>query len=293
MTLPVSHAFHTEIVAPASEPLRTTLRRLDIAPPRIPVVANVDGELYPDGPDAVDRIIDILGRQVASPVQFVAGLRPLWAQGARVFVETGPKRALQGFASDVLGDDDALNLHTNHPKSGDLPSFNIALCGLYAAGYGVVEAPAVLTPAPVVATAPGGPPPSAAVLAGQAHQPQAGAVALFGGRHAFELEGDQALGVRPHRGTPGDELAGRPLAVGLVRGGHVLGGGRVCTASGIDRVHGDAAMLAVDLQRGRARLDLDFGASKAVRYAVVVALELDVVVGDNARGVVAKDRNKG
>ena len=162
MTLPVSHAFHTEIVAPASEPLRTTLRRLDIAPPRIPVVANVDGELYPDGPDAVDRIIDILGRQVASPVQFVAGLRTLWAQGARVFVETGPKRALQGFASDVLGDDDALNLHTNHPKSGDLPSFNIALCGLYAAGYGVVEAPAVLTPAPVVATAPGGPPPSAA-----------------------------------------------------------------------------------------------------------------------------------
>ena len=58
-------------------------------------------------------------------------------QGARVFVETGPKRALQGFASDVLGDDDALNLHTNHPKSGDLPSFNVALCGLYAAGCGV------------------------------------------------------------------------------------------------------------------------------------------------------------
>ena len=134
--LPVSHAFHTEIVAPASEPLRTMLRRLDLFPPEIPVVANVDGEFYPTGPDVEERIIEILGRQVASPVQFVKGLHTLFDAGTRVFVETGPKRALHGFASEVLGDDEALNLYTNHPKLGDLVSFNHALCGLYAAGWG-------------------------------------------------------------------------------------------------------------------------------------------------------------
>src|ERR1039458_6186529 len=34
--LPVSHAFHTSIVAPASEPLREMLSHLNIQPPRVP-----------------------------------------------------------------------------------------------------------------------------------------------------------------------------------------------------------------------------------------------------------------
>jgi acyl transferase domain-containing protein len=34
--LPVSHAFHTSIVAPASDPLREVLSRLTLQPPRLP-----------------------------------------------------------------------------------------------------------------------------------------------------------------------------------------------------------------------------------------------------------------
>jgi hypothetical protein len=121
-------------------------------------VANVDGEFYPAGPGVEERIVDILGRQIASPVQFIKGLRTLFEAGARVFVETGPKRALQGFAADVLGDDKALNLFANHPKTGDLPSFNQSLCGLYASGLGVGRsagaAPTPQAPASGVAPTP-------------------------------------------------------------------------------------------------------------------------------------------
>ena len=135
--LPVSHAFHTSIVAPASEPLRRMMERLRLEPPRLPVVANVTGEFYPTGPDALPQVLDLLGRQVASPVQFVKGLRTLYEAGARVFVEVGPKKALQGFADDVLGgDSDVFSLFTNHPKFDDAVAFNQALCGLYAAGLG-------------------------------------------------------------------------------------------------------------------------------------------------------------
>ena len=135
--LPVSHAFHTSIVAPASAPLRQILSRLHLEPPRLPIVANVDGKFYPMGPDAVPEMLDILARQVAAPVQFVKGLHTLHDAGARVFVEVGPKKALQGFAEDVFGDrSDVISLFTNHPKIGDIPSFNQALCGLYAAGLG-------------------------------------------------------------------------------------------------------------------------------------------------------------
>ena len=136
--IPVSHAFHTSIVAPASEPLMRYLKKLDLHPPATPIVANVTGAFYPMHPGVEDEMIEMLGRQVASPVQFVKGLKTLYDAGARVFVETGPKKALRGFAEDVLGDDPEVSvLFTNHPKIGDEPSFNQALCGLYAAGLGV------------------------------------------------------------------------------------------------------------------------------------------------------------
>ena len=135
--LPVSHAFHTSIVAPASEPLREMLATLHIQSPKIPIVANVNGEFYPTGPDVVPQMLDLLALQVASPVQFVKGLNTLYNAGARVFIEVGPKKALQGFAEEVLGErGDIISVFTNHPKVGDIPSFNQALCALYAAGLG-------------------------------------------------------------------------------------------------------------------------------------------------------------
>ncbi len=147
--IPVSHAFHTAIVAPASEPLKTVLRRLDLRPPRLPIVSNVTGEFYP-ADAGVDTMLDLLGRQVASPVRFIDGLRTLYAAGARIFVEVGPKKALHGFAEDVLGDD-VLALFTNHPKTGDVASFNQALCGLYAAGLGFAPLPAATATAAATA----------------------------------------------------------------------------------------------------------------------------------------------
>ncbi|HUO15262.1 MAG TPA: SDR family oxidoreductase [Verrucomicrobiae bacterium] len=136
-SLTVSHAFHTSIVAGASKPLRQVLERLHLESPRLPIVANTNGEFYPMGSRVVPQMLDILTQQVASPVQFVKGLHTLYDAGARVFVEVGPKKALQGFAEDVLGNrSDMVSLFTNHPKVGDIVAFNQALCGLYAAGLG-------------------------------------------------------------------------------------------------------------------------------------------------------------
>ena len=101
-------------------------------------MSNVTGQFYPAEADT-QAVLDLLGRQVAAPVQFVAGLRSLYDAGARVFVEVGPKKALHGFVEDVLGaqHDDVLALFTNHPKLADDAAFNQALCGLFAAGLGL------------------------------------------------------------------------------------------------------------------------------------------------------------
>ena len=133
--LPVSHAFHTRIVAPASKPLRQVLNRLRISSPHLPLVGNVYGDFYPND---VEGIKDLLELQIASPVQWIKGLETLYAAGARTFVEVGAKKALKGLVDDVLGSKpDVVSLFTNHPKTGELQSFNQALCGLYAAGYGL------------------------------------------------------------------------------------------------------------------------------------------------------------
>ena len=75
--LAVSHAFHTSIVAPASEPLRQMLERLRLQSPQLPIIANINGEFYPTGPDVKPQMLDMLAKQVASPVQFVKGLETL------------------------------------------------------------------------------------------------------------------------------------------------------------------------------------------------------------------------
>ena len=103
------------------------------APPELPIVANVDGEFYPTA-TAVEQMLDMLGRQVASPVQFVKGLRTLYDEGARSSSRSARSRRCRASPTDVLGDDDVLSLSTNHPKQGDVATFNKALCGLWAAG---------------------------------------------------------------------------------------------------------------------------------------------------------------
>jgi 3-oxoacyl-(acyl-carrier-protein) synthase len=131
--IPVSHAFHSKVVAPAADALYRTICEMKLAPPAIPLVGNIDGQLYPE--HDMETIRRRLAEQMASSVQFVKGVETCYREGARIFVEVGPKRALQALAENILEDKpDVLCLSTNHPKRGGVRSFHDAMCGLYAAG---------------------------------------------------------------------------------------------------------------------------------------------------------------
>jgi len=150
--IPVSHAFHTRIVAPASQPLREVIARMNIQPPQLTVAANVTGEVYPN---TREEILDLLAAQVASPVQFIKGIETLYREGARVFIEVGPKRVLNALAMDILkGKPDVTILATNHPRESAVVSFNKALCGLLAAGVKPKGARPFYTDSTVISSAP-------------------------------------------------------------------------------------------------------------------------------------------
>ncbi len=258
--LPVSHAFHTSIVAPASEPLRKELERLHLESPRLPIVANVNGEFYPVGPGVVPKMLDLLSKQVASPVQFVKGLRTLYEAGARIFVEVGPKKALQGFAEDVLGDrGDVVALFTNHPKFGDIASFNQALCGLYAAGLGrgTVEVsfqkPAASTsavPAPVEKPKPVAAPSAASIPASPGARPNGDHFAELGHFFADVLERGWQIyqhGDRPSTGLP---VVITGAALGLPGTEHIFDDANLARI-----LHGDQFIDLVPTRLRRAMLD--------------------------------------
>ena len=132
--IPVSHAFHTRIVEPASDVLRGMIEHTNILPPQIPIAANVTGKLYPGDRSAM---VNMLSDHISSPVQFVQGIQTLYQAGGRIFVEVGPKRVLNSLANDILKEyDDTTIVATNHPRKGGIESIYEALCQLYALGLG-------------------------------------------------------------------------------------------------------------------------------------------------------------
>jgi acyl transferase domain-containing protein/acyl carrier protein len=136
MLLPVSHAFHSKIVAPASAPLRRALDKVTVRPPAVPILSNVTGEPYPDAdtPETLAWIRATLARQVASPVEWIADVERAYAMGARVFIEVGPKRALAGFVGDILGDRPHRAVVLVHPKQGELEALGRAVAALVVDG---------------------------------------------------------------------------------------------------------------------------------------------------------------
>ncbi|NUM33707.1 MAG: SDR family NAD(P)-dependent oxidoreductase [Candidatus Brocadiae bacterium] len=137
--LSVSHAFHTKIVSPAAPRLRKILETMEIQYPRLPIVSNVTGKFYPDQNSDKSRILDLLEEQITSPVQFIQGIETLYEQDARIFVEVGPKKALSGLVSDILGKKNHVAIYSNHPKKDDITALNDLLAALYAQGYGLAR----------------------------------------------------------------------------------------------------------------------------------------------------------
>jgi [acyl-carrier-protein] S-malonyltransferase len=90
LPLAVSAPFHCALMKPAEERLAPELRALATRNPRIPVVANVDGEPKRDAAAAIEALV----RQVSSPVQWEALVERLASDGVTTYVEVGPGTVL-------------------------------------------------------------------------------------------------------------------------------------------------------------------------------------------------------
>lgn len=111
--LEVSRAFHCPALEPLLVPLRQTLESCTFRYPRIPVVANILGVPYPAAPDPTrigqpmdtadrDRAMDLLGRNMIEPVDFVRQVELAFESGIRRFWDVGPRTVLSGLVDRIL-----------------------------------------------------------------------------------------------------------------------------------------------------------------------------------------------
>jgi [acyl-carrier-protein] S-malonyltransferase len=104
--LPVSAPFHCALMQPAQDEVARVLDALALHDPRIPVAANVTGNLVTTAVEARDALI----RQVTGTVRWVDCVKSLVAAGANVFVEAGPGKVLTGLMKQIDAAQKALNV---------------------------------------------------------------------------------------------------------------------------------------------------------------------------------------
>jgi len=90
--LNVAGAFHSRIMAPAAEGLAQTLAGLAFRTPAVPVLANVDAQVYADGPAIPAKLI----AQLTGAVRWQQTMESLESQGVERYYEIGPGRVLAG-----------------------------------------------------------------------------------------------------------------------------------------------------------------------------------------------------
>src|SRR6266436_886973 len=124
----------------------------------------------------------------------------------------------------------------------------------------------------------------------QAHNAETSAEALLGMWPMLEDLLAQGGGRRADAAGVLANALNSPAGVTTMTGGHVLRHGRVSAVAARTQMHGDPLAFDEDLDRARGQTCFDLGASEAVRHAVEVLVELDVVIdADTAQAPLGQD----
>lgn len=98
LELKVSGAFHSPMMREANRELAPLLRKAVWQKPRFPVYCNVNGKAAHDGESARENLLE----QMTSPVRWIETVRNLYKDGARFWLELGPKAVLGKMVAPCL-----------------------------------------------------------------------------------------------------------------------------------------------------------------------------------------------
>jgi len=118
--LPVSAAFHTELVEHAQKPFAKVIDAIEFNSPSIPVYANGTAKAHShDGEEIKASLKD----HILHSVHFSEEVSNLYNAGGRIFIEFGPKNVLTRLVDNILMDKNdvtTIAINANPKKSADL-----------------------------------------------------------------------------------------------------------------------------------------------------------------------------
>lgn len=107
--LKVSAAFHSKLMAPASDRLEQEIRRTTFLEPQVPVVCNVTAQPTGDAQEAKQRLVE----QLCSPVLWTKSMHRLIDDGVEAFYEIGPGKVMAGLMRRIDRSKKVVNIETS------------------------------------------------------------------------------------------------------------------------------------------------------------------------------------
>jgi len=105
--LPISIASHSPLMARAAAQFGEIVARLPLRQPRIPVVANITGQILTSADDIRKELAD----HILKPVQWTSSVVEMVARGSAEFLEIGPGQVLSGLIRRINTDAHVVTLN--------------------------------------------------------------------------------------------------------------------------------------------------------------------------------------
>ncbi|WP_345867525.1 SDR family NAD(P)-dependent oxidoreductase [Shewanella algae] len=101
IALPVSGAFHTPLVAHAQQPFAEAIAHQGLSDAKTPLYVNATGDKLAQDAESLRANLE---QHMLKQVRFSEQIESMYRDGARIFVEFGPKNTLARLAQATLGD---------------------------------------------------------------------------------------------------------------------------------------------------------------------------------------------
>jgi malonyl CoA-acyl carrier protein transacylase/phosphopantetheinyl transferase len=129
--LPFNRPYHTPMFQPYMAPIERMYEAIEFRSPRIPVYSCATAKPMPDDPAEIRRLA---AAQWTTSVEFRAMIEAMHDDGARLFVEVGPRGNLRSFVQDILRGRQFLAVAADVPTRSGITQLNHLAAQLAAHG---------------------------------------------------------------------------------------------------------------------------------------------------------------
>lgn len=129
--LPYDRGYHTSAFTYICEPLGQFFASLDIHEPQKPLYCSTTAAPYPADRDG---ILDQVTQTFSRPLLFRQTIERMYEDGARIFIEAGPRGNLTAFIDDILRGKPHVAAPVDHFRRDGVSGLHHALAMLFAAG---------------------------------------------------------------------------------------------------------------------------------------------------------------